>query len=131
MSRATEIIMAVDAADARHVEDLSFWLARRAPRTDDRTTEPAGHLLPLTGAAAADWGGNLRPASTIWTGVTNHLDLPVFLDRIERTLWESTDRVQLLARDDGDPWFRIYMIRDDQLRQYAPTPASDETDRPW
>jgi hypothetical protein len=132
MSRATEIIVIVSTADVRHVEQLSFWLADQAPRSDDRVDTPAGQGAgdreEMTGE---HWGGALPPATPIWAGVANHLDLPAFVDRVARVLWDDPDHVQLLARDDGDPWFRLYMIREGHAHQYAPAPPTGDQDRPW
>jgi len=105
------------------LEDLSFWIRDRAPRTDDRTEASAGHLLPLAGELGREaWGGFKVPAVTLWAGITNHVNIDALVDRVGRVLWEEPDSVQLV-RDDGDPWFRLYMIRDEQIHQYSPAPA--------
>lgn len=132
MSRTTEIVLHVGAEDEDLLTELSFWLQAEAPRVDERVGGPTGHLLPLTGEMGAEaWGGFKSPSSTIWAGVANHLDVNAFVAEIERLPWRRSEAVQAFIRDDGDPWFRVYMIRDGAARQYAPPPPEGEQDRPW
>ena len=132
MSRTTEILLHVGPTDDHHLEDLSFWLRDQAPRSDDRVEGSAGHLLPLTGQLGMEaWGGDKAPVATLWAGVANYLDFDALVDRVGRVLWDEPDRVQLLLRDDGDPWFRLYMIRDGRIRRHGPAPASEDQDRLW
>lgn len=132
MSRTTEILLYVAATDEHHVEDLTFWLRDFAPRSDDRVTGSPGHLLPLTGEVGGEaWGGYKATSAIIWAGVANYLDVGSFVDHVGGVPWGEPDSVQLLVRDEGDPWFRLFMIRGGGLRQYCPAPPADEQDRPW
>lgn len=132
MSRTTEILLHVGIEDEDLLTELSFWLQAEAPRADGRVEGPTGHLLPLTGEVGAEaWGGFKLPAATIWAGVANYLDVNAFVAEIERVPWRRSEAVQAFIRDDGDPWFRMYMIRDGVARQYAPPPPEGEQDRPW
>lgn len=132
MSRTTEILLHVAERDEGHAEDLSFWVRDEAPRTDNRVEGSAGYLLPLAGELGIEaWGGDKAPAVNVWAGVLNYVDLDAVCNRVEHMLWEEPQCLQLLMRDDGDPWFRFFMIRDGALRQYAPVPPPDDQDLPW
>lgn len=112
--------------------DLSAWLADGAPRSDDRTGDRAGHLLPMADSVAADaWGGHKAPAEGLWGGVANHLDLAAFTAHVAAMAWIEPRNLQILLKDEADPWFRLYMLRGGQLSQHAPTPDPDETDLAW
>ena len=127
MSRVTDVILIVDPADDAHVEDISFWLASDEPRTDDRTTARVGALLPLTGAMGEElWGGHKAFGFSLWGAVTNHLDRDRCLERVETTQWGDAERVQLLVKDDGDTFFRLYMFSAGKLSNFSPPdPAGD------
>lgn len=132
MSRATTIIIHADPQDAPTVADLSAWLGDSAPRTDSRTTDRAGHLVPMYDSLAADaWGGYKAPDQGLWGGVANHLDPHGFADYAASLNWKEPRHLQILLKDEGDPWFRLYMLRDGQLTQHAPTPSPDETELAW
>lgn len=124
MSRVTEILLHVGRTDERHVEDLSFWLRDFAPRSDDRVTGSPGHLLPLTGELGGEsWGGHKAATAIIWAGVANYLDLNAFVDHVAKVPWNEPDNVQLLLRDEDDPWFRVFMIRGGPRPICSYTPA--------
>lgn len=126
------MIVYVQDGDGAHLEDVSFWLTDQAPRTDDRTAAPGGHLLPLTAELGRDaWGGAREPTSVLWAGTLNHVELDGLLSRLCTIPWKAPEAVQVFARDDGDPWFRLYMLREGRMRQYSPAPAPEELDRPW
>jgi hypothetical protein len=63
--------------------------------------------------------------------VTANMHWQRFLDRIASTRWADPERVQLLIKDDGDSYFRLYMFRDGVLRNVAPEPADGGYDRLW
>jgi len=63
--------------------------------------------------------------------VTTNLDWGRLIDRVAATTWVRSDRVQLLMRDDGDTYFRLYMLRDGALRNVVPPPEDEGYDRPW
>jgi hypothetical protein len=132
MSRLTEILLSVFPEDEHHLEDLSFWIRDQAPKADDRADGSPGNLLPVAGAFGSEaWGGSKLPTATIWAGVTNYLNVDAFVEHVADLDWDEPDWVQLLLRDDGDPWFRLYMIRDGEIRQYSPPPPLEGQDRPW
>jgi hypothetical protein len=113
MTRTTEILLHVDVEDEDLLTELSFWLQSEAPRADERVDGPTGHLLPMTGEIGAEASGGFKlPAATIWGGVSNYLDVNAFVAETERVPWRRSEAVQAFIRDDGDPWFRMYMIRD-------------------
>lgn len=45
--------------------------------------------------------------------------------------WCDPERLQLLMKDDGDTYFRMYMFHDSSLRNVIPEPAEDGHDHPW
>jgi hypothetical protein len=123
MSRIAEILLHVDPVDESVAEELSFWIRNDAPRSDDRTEASAGYLLPLAGQVGQEaWGGSKLPALSLWAGVTNYVRLDALVDRVGTVLWEEPDTVQLMVRNESDPWFRVYMIRDGDIREYTPAP---------
>jgi hypothetical protein len=127
MSRIAEILLHVDPVDEPVAEELSFWIRNEAPRSDNRTEASAGYLLPLAGEVGQEaWGGSKLPALTLWAGVTNHVRLDALVDRVGTVRWEEPESVQLLVRDESDPWFRLYMIRDTQIREYTPVPPVEQ-----
>lgn len=132
MSRLTEILLFVGPRDERRAEDLSFCTVDQAARADDRTDASAGHLLPLTGELGSEaWGGHKWPATTIWAGVANSwTQMPPSIAS-EGSCPMNPSCVQLLLRDDGDPWFGLSMICDRGMCQYARPPRADERDRSW
>jgi hypothetical protein len=55
----------------------------------------------------------------------NHADLPAVVERIAAGPWRVPAAVQLLIMDQEESYFRLWMIRDGQIRQYAPEPPGD------
>ena len=53
-------------------------------------------------------------------GVLNHADEPAILKHLSRQPWAEPDGVQILLRNEDDHWYRMYMLRDGTLTQYAP-----------
>ncbi len=94
--------------------------------------DPVGHPLPLGGAVGEElWGGSEALSVSVWGEVTNHMHWGRFLERVASAGWQDPERLQLLVKDDGDPYFRMYMVRDGSLRNVVPEPAREGYDRPW
>jgi hypothetical protein len=131
VSQVTDVIMIVDPADDPNVEDISFWLAGDEPRSDDRTTARIGALMPLTGALGAElWGGDKDIGFSLWGAVTNNLDWELFFERVETTAWADRERVQLLLKEDGDSYFRLYMFKGKRFANFAPVEEGPPEPRP-
>lgn len=142
MSRAVDVILITGPADDGNVEELSFWMATADAAdlgrddTEQGTGPPGdgqvGSLLPLNGPVGEDlWGGHKRVIGGVWGAATANLHWSRFLDRVRDAPWEDPDQVQLLLRDDGDSYFRVYMFVDGELQNVAPQPKDDGFDRPW
>lgn len=132
MSHTTQIVLHVSPLDHDRAVDVAFWIRNQAPRSDHRTQAPPGHLAPITGEMGAEiWGGEKNPSAELWAGTTNHLDLDALLAHLARVNWEEPDAVQLLVKDEADPYFRLYMIRHGSLNQYSPAPPLEEQEIPW
>ena len=126
MSRITEIVIYAAPDDQDRLEELSFWLRDQAPRSNDRSDGPAGYLLPLD---PDSFGGFKNPASRLWAGIANHLDITAFVHHLATLGWGHPESVQALVKDEGDPYFRIYMLQDGKPVQLAPVPTT--ADLPW
>lgn len=144
MSRVVDIILITSELDQANVEALSFWMgdadALDLGTEDEMYGElqvgggPAyvGRLVRLNGRSRhrlgkcrIDLPGCLRGA------VTSHLHWDRFLERVRTTDWEMPERVQLLMKDEGDTYFRMYMLFDGELRNVVPAPADEGFDRDW
>ncbi|MBN6054875.1 hypothetical protein JYK22_23265, partial [Nonomuraea sp. RK-328] len=74
-------------------------------------------------------GGWKYPECDVWAGALNHADLKAVLDRIARMPWRWANVLQVFVMDQEDSFFRVWMPRDGELRQYAPiTPDEDDPD---
>lgn len=58
----------------------------------------------------------------------NHADLDALRRRFAETAWRLPNAAQLLIKDQEDCYFRLWMIRDGRLAQYAPLEPSEEDD---
>ena len=151
MGRVADIILIALPDDDPVVEELAFWMGTDeafdpgneqyvsgvpassvlevgAPRGPIRV----GNLMPLTGALGEElWGGYKALNFSGWGGVTNNMDWDRFLGRVASANWVNPEHVQLLLKDDGDTYFRLYMFLDGELRNVAPAPGDGGYDRLW
>ena len=128
MSHLTELLVSTGPDDAGNLEHLSFWIRDHAPRSDSRIDGSAGHLVPLAGPLSGDaWAGRKQPISDLWAGVLDFVDIDGVLDHIRNVAWSEPDAVQVLVRDEDDPWYRLYMLRDRHLHQLALAPEPGAT----
>ncbi|WP_336082434.1 squamosa promoter-binding protein 15 [Nocardia sp. SSK8] len=125
MSHVANIMVSVNHDDIPTLETFSEWL-----RTDPvmNTGRPVGWLMEITGEGDR-WGGYKRPECTIWAGALNRADLNAILDRAAILPWQVPHAVQVFLKDQYEEYFRLWMLRDGELRQYAPmSPQEDDTD---
>jgi hypothetical protein len=87
-----------------------------------------GFLKPLTNAGANQWGGWKEPECEVWAGALNHADLDALKQRVLEAPWSEPDMVQLLVMDQEDAFFRLWMIRGNELRQFAPLEPNEENE---
>jgi hypothetical protein len=120
MSRVTNMMVNIGPDDYDNITALSDWLRRNAGPRDDRG---CGYLSKIT----EHWGGWKAAECDVWAGALNHADHDAILDHIRQMPWVSRNEVQVFLRDQGEAFFRIWMFRDDELKQYAPA-EPDEGD---
>ncbi|MFB4285080.1 hypothetical protein ACBJ59_58130 [Nonomuraea sp. MTCD27] len=124
MSWVANIMVSVDMADRPNVESLSEWLRVEAPLRD-RPGSGCGFLTETTGQDSP-WGGWKFPECTVWAGALNHADLTAVVDRVGGIAWRCPNAVQVFLMDQEESFFRVWMLRDGELRQYAPTRPDEE-----
>ncbi|WP_301176579.1 hypothetical protein [Actinomadura geliboluensis] len=67
------------------------------------------------------------PECEVWAGALNHADLNAVLDHIAQMPWRCPNALQVFVMDQEESFFRLWMLRDGELRQYAPV-SPDEND---
>ncbi|MFG2525700.1 squamosa promoter-binding protein 15 [Streptomyces sp. NPDC048527] len=125
MSWVANVMISADQADAANVEALSHWLRDEAPRREQPEVVGVASLRLTTGPDAL-WGGAKRPECAVWAGALNHADLVALRSRVEAAPWQEPNAVQLLVMDQEESFFRLWMIREGSLAQYAPLAPSEE-----
>lgn len=138
MSRKVDIIVITSETDQSKLEELSFWMgtaeAAETGRDDVSDTAPSsalvGNLLPLNGPLGEElWGGHKRVTGCVWAASTANLHWDRFLQQVRTAGWANPERVQLLMKDDGDSYFRMFIEGD--LQNVVPAPAGGGFDRDW
>jgi hypothetical protein len=129
VSWVSNLIISTDRADRPVVERLSEWLRAEAPRRERYDAEPqplgVGYLCSITNPAQNSWGGWKNPECAVWAGALNQADLAALLRYVEGLPWNYAGAVQILIQDQEETYFRLYMFRGGELRQYAPPPPGD------
>jgi len=77
------------------------------------------------------WPGSKAPECYVWLGVLNNSDLRRFRELFEAVPWKVPHAVQLMLMDQEESYFRLWMIRDGKLQQYAPTQPDENNDDFW
>ncbi|MEV6702325.1 squamosa promoter-binding protein 15 [Streptomyces sp. NPDC051453] len=126
MSWVANVMISVDLADRASVEALSAWLRTEAPRRAQPKARGVGFLELITRTETNQWGGWKQPECEVWAGALNHADLNVLKRRVFETPWREPNLVQLLVMDQEEGFFRMWMIRDGELRQFAPLQPNEE-----
>ncbi|MPY31150.1 squamosa promoter-binding protein 15 [Streptomyces adustus] len=126
MSWVANVMISVDMADNASVKTLSEWLRTEAPRRTQPEARGVGFLNLLTSTETNQWGGWKNPECAVWAGVLNHADLDALKQRVFETPWREPNMVQLLVMDQEESFFRIWMIRGNELRQFAPLQPNEE-----
>jgi hypothetical protein len=130
MSWVANVMVVADDEDTDNVLALSLWLETDAPWNGPSVPPGAtgvGFLRCITELGHNQWGGWKHPECNVWTGTLNHADLDALHRRVLDTPWKQPNAVQLFLMDQGEWYFRLWMLRDGELRQYAPTvPAEDD-----
>jgi len=94
-----------------------------------------GADLPYSGALSESpkeaWPGPKYPECQVWLGVLNHADLAAVREYFAKIPWRVPNTVQLFLMDQEESFFRVWMIRDGQLAQYAPLEPAENDDHFW
>lgn len=85
-----------------------------------------GFLNLLTSADTNQWGGWKQPECEVCEGALNHADLDALKQRAFEVPWREPNLVQLLVMDQEEGFFRMWMIRGNELRQFAPLEPNEE-----
>jgi hypothetical protein len=137
VSWVANVMVSVSLEDERECAALDRWLQHELPArpgevfVDHRgrvVAEPkgVGALNELTGRDTR-WAGPKFPECTVWAGTLNHGDVDALVARVAATPWTVPAAVQLLIMDQEQSYFRLWMIRDGEIRQYAPAPPPDDS----
>ncbi|MEA5358484.1 hypothetical protein VA596_02970 [Amycolatopsis sp., V23-08] len=126
MSWVTNMMLSTAMEDWEAAETLSEWLRTEAPRRYDPAALGCGYLRRLTEGADPPWGGWKSPECAVWAGTLNHADPAAVLDRVRRLPWRAPHAVQLFLMDQEQLFFRVWMMREGELRQYAPERPDEE-----
>jgi hypothetical protein len=127
MSWVANVMISVDMDDNENAEALSEWLRTEAPRRSSPERRGVGYLRLLTSAEDSLWGGWKAPECEVWAGALNHADLDAVRQRFFATPWREPNAAQLFVMDQEEGFFRLWMIRGDELRQFTPlVPSEDE-----
>ncbi|MFJ3405256.1 squamosa promoter-binding protein 15 [Promicromonospora sp. NPDC090134] len=128
MSWVANVMISVDTTDNENVETLSEWLRTAAPHRTGTGATGVGYLSLLSEPGIPGWGGWKARECEVWAGALNHADLDALRQRFFATPWREPNEVQLLVMDQEESFFRLWMIRDGELRQFAPLVPSEEED---
>ncbi|GLW90262.1 hypothetical protein [Actinokineospora globicatena] len=133
MSWVTNVMLGADMGDFRVVDEFNVWLWEGLPQRDYPERSGRGQLRRITGDDNG-WGGPKHPECEVWAGTLNHGDLDAVLAKVRALPWTHPNQVQLFMMDQEQSFFRLWMFRDGELRQYAPTtPVEEDADffPPW
>lgn len=126
MSWVTNVMISVDMADSATVKVLSEWLRTEAPRRAQPEARGVGFLNPMTDPRTNEWGGWKHPECEVWAGALNHADLDALRRRVSEAPWREPNLVQLMVMDQEEGFFRIWMLRSGELKQFAPLQPNEE-----
>ncbi|CAG7649793.1 squamosa promoter-binding protein 15 [Actinacidiphila bryophytorum] len=127
MGWVANVMVSVDMADNANMAAFNDWLRDQAPRLFGAEALGVGFLRLTTSVEGNEWGGWKMPECEVWAGALNNADLPALRRRFTQMPWREPNVVQLMTMDQEEGFFRLWMLRDGQLRQYAPQ-EPDETD---
>jgi hypothetical protein len=126
MSWVANVMISVDMDDNENAEALSEWLRTEAPLRSSPERRGAGYLRLLTSAEDSRWGGWKAPECEVWAGALNHADLDAVRQRFFEMPWREPNAAQLFVMDQEEGFFRLWMIRGAELRQFAPLVPSED-----
>jgi len=131
MSWVANVILVADMEDRDLVPDLVRWLEEDAPWNTESVPPGrtgVGSLIDQTQTQVNTWGGWKAPECHVWAGALNYADLGAVVAQVGAVPWKHPGSVQLLIMDQEESYFRLWMMRDGGMRQFAPEPPGDD---PW
>jgi len=127
VSWVSNVLLSVDIEDREVLDVFNRWLRHEAPRRNGVRGTGVGELGDLVGEDAPGWGGPKYPECRLWGGALNHADLEAVVGKFGALPWRVPAGAQLFVMDQEQSYFRLWMIRDGALRQYAPDPPADDS----
>jgi hypothetical protein len=127
MSWVCNVLVSVDIQDRAALDEFNDWLAGQAPRSEGLAGSGVGQLGDLVGDSAPAWKGPKYPECRLWGGALNHADVDAVVARFGALRWRVPGAAQLFTMDQEQTYFRLWMIRDGRVQQYAPEPPIDDT----
>jgi hypothetical protein len=127
MSWVANVLISCDRLDRTTVEVFNQWLLRDAPRRTAMPPGGVGQLGDLVSDEARGSGGEKYPECVLWGRTRNHADLDAVVAQFGALPWRVPVAAQLLLKDQEQTYFRLWMIRDGRVTQYAPEQPEDDT----
>lgn len=131
MSWVANVMLSVGPEDRLNAEAFSGWLDNECPRRELGMRPGGCGNLRLITAADNQWGGHKNPECEVFAGALNHADLAAVVEHFGSLAWHNPNAVQLFAMDQAESFFRVWMIRNGAVRQYAPSSPDEEDDEFW
>lgn len=131
MSWVANVMLSVGFEDGLTAEAFSEWLAEQCPRREPGMSPGGCGDLRLITADDHQWGGNKNPECEVFAGALNHADLTAAVEHFGSLAWRNPNTAQLFVMDQEESFFRVWMIRDGVLRQYAPLSPDEDDDEFW
>ncbi|MEU8316208.1 squamosa promoter-binding protein 15 [Micromonospora sp. NPDC048169] len=131
MSWVANVMLSVGLTDRRNAEAFIGWLDTRCRCREPGTSSGCCGSLRLVTAVDNQWGGHKNPECQVFAGALNHADLTAVVTRFGSVAWHNPNAVQLFVMDQEQFFFRVWMIRDGALRQYAPSSPDEDDDGFW
>ncbi len=144
MSWVTNVMVSVTSRDLDNAETFAtmirempyLHLDRKAwPNIPDPWPEDQEYGGPwgadLRRSPGSVWPGSKVAECNVWLGVLNSSDLDRFRAIFASIPWRLPNAVQLMLMDQEESFFRIWMFREGELRQYAPEHPSENEDEFW
>jgi hypothetical protein len=123
MSWVATVMLSVGFGEEAQIDQFNDWLEHECPWNGPSFPPDAMGVGNLARLSGEDWGGEKAPEAELWGGALNHADLTAVVDRAASLPWREPAQFQLLIKDQEESYFRLWMFRDGELRQFAPGPS--------
>ncbi len=125
VSWVANVMLSVGPEDRPNAEAFGGCLDEECPRLDAMRPGGCGNLRLITDADNR-WGGHKNPECEVHAGALNHVGLAAVVKHFGSLAWHNPNAVQLFVMDQEESFFRVWMIRNSALRQYAPSSPDEE-----